>query len=109
MNLATVGSIELSKAADITSNVISGFGLNASETNRVVDILAKSSTSANVTIESLGESFKEIASTSKVLNIPIEEVGAAINTLGNSGIKGTGCYKYFTKFFIKISRPYKKS
>ena len=105
LQLATAGNIDLATSADIASNVLSGFGLAASETQRVVDVLAKSANSANVTIPSLGESFKEIASTAKILNIPIEEVGAAINALGNSGIKGTAATNTLQSSLLRLADP----
>jgi len=103
LGLATVGGIDLGKAADIASNVLSGFALNASETQRVVDVMALSASSANVTVESMGESFKEIASLAKTLNVPVEEVGSVINTLGNAGIKGTAATNTLSSSLLRLS------
>ena len=109
LELATAGNIELAEAADIASNVLSGFGLKASETQRVVDVLAKSASSANVTIPSLGESFKEIASTAALVGVEIEEVGAAINALGNAGIKGTKATNTLQSSFLRLAHPPKEA
>ena len=103
--LASAGQIELAEAADIASNVLSGFGLQAEETDRVVDVLAATATSTNTTVSSLGESFKEIAPTANNLNIPIEEVAAAIGLLGNSGIKGTDATTTLNSALNRLSKP----
>src|SRR5699024_4495189 len=47
LNLAAAGQLDLGRAADITTNVMSGFNLEAEETGRVSDILAESAASAN--------------------------------------------------------------
>jgi TP901 family phage tail tape measure protein len=103
--LASAGQIELAEAADIASNVLSGFGLQAEETDRVVDVLAATATTTNTTVSSLGESFKEIAPTANNLNIPIEEVAAAIGLLGNSGIKGTDATTTLNSALNRLSKP----
>lgn len=105
LQLAAAGGVSLSESADIASNVLAGFGLRAKDTQKVVDVLAKSANSANVTIPSLGESFKEIASTAAILNVSIEEVGAVINTLGNAGIKGTKATNTLQSSLLRLADP----
>jgi len=38
LNLATVGQMDLGRASDIASNILSGFGLKADKLKRVVDV-----------------------------------------------------------------------
>ena len=49
--------LELRRAADIASNVLSGFQLQAKESNRVADILALTAASANTNVEQLGDAM----------------------------------------------------
>ncbi|MFC5046895.1 phage tail tape measure protein [Aquimarina hainanensis] len=108
LNLAAAGNISLAKAADIASNVLSGFGYSADRTNEVVDVLARTATSTNTSIESLGDSFKEIAPTARNLKIPMTEVSGAIGILGNSGIKGTDATNSLNTALNRLSKPTKK-
>src|SRR5690625_1407697 len=55
LNLAAAGAVDLGDAADITSNILSGFGLEAEEAARVADILAKASADSNTDVHGLGE------------------------------------------------------
>lgn len=89
LNLAKAGAVELGVAADIASDVSSAFGLTAEEIERVADVMAKAAASANVSIEGLGESFKFAAPAGNAAGQAIEEVTAALATLGNSGLKGS--------------------
>lgn len=94
LNLAKVGSLELGRAADIASNVLSGFGLAAGETERVVDVLAATASGSNTSVEQLGEALKTVAPVAASLGLSIEETSAALGTLGDAGLQasvaGTG-------------------
>ena len=89
LNLASAGGLDLGKSADIASNVLSGFGLEAVQTGRVADVMAKAITSSNVNVSELGESMKFFAPTAKALGIGLEESTATIGLMGNSGLKGS--------------------
>ena len=89
LNLASAGGVDLGTAADTASNILSGFRLEAVQTGRVADVMAKSITSSNVNILELGESMKFFAPTARSLGIGLEESAAAIGLMGNSGLKGS--------------------
>lgn len=94
LDLAAAGNLDLARAADIASNVVSGFNLQASETARVADVLAKSAASSNTSVEQLGLAMSYVAPVAAGLNITLEEAAAAIGVLSNAGIQasraGTG-------------------
>lgn len=52
--MAASGQTELGETADIASNILSGFGLEASETARVADVLTKAFTNSNTDLRMLG-------------------------------------------------------
>lgn len=89
LDLAAAGAIDLGRAADIASNVLTQYGLAASEMNHVNDILVKTTTRANVNIEQLSEGLKYTGTTAKILKQPLEETAAALGVLGNAGLQGS--------------------
>lgn len=89
LNLALVGAIDLGTAADITSNILSGFNLRAEETGRVVDVIALTTARANTNVLQMGEALKFVAPIAASLGQEIEGSAAAIGILGNAGIQGT--------------------
>lgn len=105
LNLASAGNVELAKTADIASNVISGLGLEAKEMNRVADVFAKTTTTSNTTVLSLGESFKEIAPLARNFKIPLEEVSSAIGVLGDSGFQGTRATNTLSTSLLRFTKP----
>jgi DNA-binding ferritin-like protein (Dps family) len=54
LNLATIGQMDLGRASDIASNILSGFGLKASELGIVVDVMTATITNSNTNIEQMG-------------------------------------------------------
>jgi len=89
LELAAAGQLSLAEAADLASNVLTGFGLQAEEVGRVNDVLAKAATSTNTNVRQLGEAFSFVAPVAAGLGVSVEEAGAAIGVLSNAGIQGT--------------------
>jgi len=89
LNMANAEGMELAQAADIASNTLRGFGLEANKMGYVADILAKTSSITNTSIASLGESFKYIAPDAHLLGIEIDDVAAMVGALGDVGIKSS--------------------
>ncbi|CAK9099169.1 Tape measure protein (TMP), partial [Durusdinium trenchii] len=104
LNLAKAGAVELGVAADIASDVSSAFGLAAEEITRVADVMAKAASSANVSIEGLGESFKFAAPAGAAAGQSIEEVTAALATMGNQGLKGSIAGRNLAIIFKQLSQ-----
>ena len=87
--LAAAGSLELAEAADIASNIISGFGESASEASRVADVLAQTAASSNTSVTQLGQAMSFVAPVAKGVGLSIEETAAMIGKLGDAGIQST--------------------
>lgn len=88
LNLATAEGLELGNAADITSNILSGFNLEAERTGEVADILVRASQSANTNVQQLGEAMATAAPIASSLGFSVGDTAAAIGVLSNAGIQG---------------------
>lgn len=89
LDLATAGMLGLGEAADITSNIMSGFGLEAEESSRIADVLAAASSSANTNVQQLGEGMKFVAPISAALGVSVESTAAAMGVLSDAGLQST--------------------
>ena len=85
--LAQAGALDLGNAADIASNVLSGFRLEAEETARVADVLAFAANNTNTTVEGLGSGLRFVAPIAASLNISLEETVATMGALGDAGLQ----------------------
>ncbi len=89
LSLAAAGQLDLAEAADIASNVLSGFRENADQTNRVADILAATAASSNTSVRQLGAALKLVAPIATDVNLSIEQTAALVGFLGNAGLQAT--------------------
>lgn len=89
LNLATAGSLELADAADIASNVLSGYGMDVSDLSRVNDVLASTASSSNTSVQMLGETMKYAAPVANAAGLEFEETAAMAGLMGNAGIQAS--------------------
>ena len=88
LDLATAGQLELGEAADIASNVLTGYAFEAEDLGKVNDVLAKTASSANTDIRKLGTAFSYAAPVAKSAGLGFEESAAIIGKLSDAGIQG---------------------
>ena len=89
LSLAAAGQLDLAQAADITASVLRGFGLEASESGRVADVLAAAASKSNTSVEGMGEAFKFAGPVASAMGVSLEETAAALGVLSNAGLKGS--------------------
>lgn len=109
LNAAAAGQVDLGTTADITSNILSGFGLAASETARVADVLTKTFTSSNTTMEMLGITMKYVAPLAKSAGVSLEETAAAAGILGNAGIQADQAGTALRGMILRLIDPPKEA
>jgi phage-related tail protein len=61
LSLASAGAIDLGAAADIASNILTGFNMRAEEMGRLGDVMTNTFTTSNTNLQMLGESMKYVA------------------------------------------------
>jgi len=61
LDLAAASGTDLASTADIVSDALSAFSMEASQAGQLADIMAKASSTANTNVLMLGESFKYAA------------------------------------------------
>lgn len=109
LNLAAVGNMELAQSADIASNVLQAMGLGVEQTGSLVDVLAKTASSANVDVSMLGESFKYVAPVAKQAGASLQDMAAAMGVLGNNGIRGSEAGTGLRSVLLRLAAPPKEA
>ena len=87
--LAQAADADLARAAEVAGSTLRGFGLDASETQRVTDVMASSFGASALDMESFAESMKYVAPVANAAGISLESTSAMLASLSNSGIKGS--------------------
>ena len=104
LDLAASLDVSLADAATLAGSTLRSFGLDTSETQRVVDVLAKSTSKSALDFSSLTESLKLVAPTARALGIDIEKTAAMLGVLANNGLKGSVAGTGLAKAFIALNQ-----
>ena len=102
LNLAAALDVDLASAAEFTGGVIRGFGLTTADTARVVDVLAKASSTSGLDFAKMDNSLKLVAPTAKLLGVSVERTTALLGVLSNSMLDGSTGGNGLSKSFIAL-------
>ena len=105
LSLASAGQVELAEAADISSNILSGFGMEASDIGRVGDILTSTFTGSNTSLSGLGHTMKYAAPVAKSMGASLEVTAAMAAKLGDAGIQGEMAGTALRNVMLKLATP----
>lgn len=108
LSLAAAGSIELSRSADIATNVLSQFRMKASETNVVVDQMAFTQSNFNTNIEEMADAMNYWGPSAAALKIGLSESNATIGLLANNGLKGSLATRALGSSIVRLTNPTKQ-
>lgn len=86
--LAQATGETLANSAAVAGATLQGFGIDASQTQRVTDVMAKSFNNTALDLESFKLSMKQVAPIARAANVSLEESTAILGALSNAGIKG---------------------
>lgn len=89
LDLAIAGDMDVGATADIMSNIMQPFNIQAEESARVADVMAQAITTANTDIRQLGDAMKYVAPVANEAGMSMEQTTAAIAMLSNSGIQAS--------------------
>lgn len=80
---------DLTEAATVAGSAVRGFGYAATETQRVVDVMAASSTRSALDIEKLRESYKGSIPVANAFGLNIEQLTSMLAKLADRGLHGS--------------------
>ena len=109
LNLAASSNLDLATAADISSNIMKGFGVQASEMKRVSDTLAEATANANVDMIQMGEAMKFVAPVASDFGLSLEESASAVGKLGDAGIQASLAGTNLRRILLNLQQPAKRA
>lgn len=114
--LSAAAGVSNSRAAEIASNALNAFGLDASRTGKVVDMLANAANASSLEIEDAADSMKMAGAVFKGLQGPavgaeqaLKDLTTATAILGNAGIKGSDAGTSLKQTLLSLASPSEKT
>lgn len=105
LNLSKAGRTDLAQTADIASNILTGFKLNADQSSRMADVLVGTFTRANVNLQMLGDTMKYVAPVAASLGVDIETAAAMTGKLGDAGVQGSMAGTALRAILSRLAAP----
>ncbi len=105
VTMAQAGSVDIATAADINTSTIAQYGLQASDSGYVGDVLASTAANSKTDISGLGETFKYVGSTASALEYSLEDTAIAVGLLGNAAIDGSQAGTSLRTLFTNLVDP----
>ena len=108
LDLASASGTDLALTSDIVTDAISAFGYTAADSARFADTMTAACTSANVSVETLGESYKYCGALAGTMGYELDQVTTALAVMGNNGIKGSQAGTALRSAISNLAAPTKQ-
>lgn len=105
MDLAAASGEDLAQVADIVTDGLTAFQMEAKDSGRMADVLAAASANANTDVSGLGQAFSYVAPVAGALGYTIEDTSKAIGLMSNAGIKSTKAGTALRKMMNSLAKP----
>lgn len=112
VDLATAAQVELGQATDMATDTLGAFGLATKDAtqlgknlSRVNDVIAKTTTSANTTVEDMFEAIKNGGPVATSAGASIETFSTLVGEMANAGIKGSKAGNTLKNVFVRLQAP----
>lgn len=89
LELSTAGQIDAAKAAEIQSNAMNAFGLQAGDAAHVADLLANAAIASSADIPDIGQALQQVGGVAHGFGENLDDTVAALALFANAGIKGS--------------------
>ncbi len=101
--LATATGADLGEAANLAGAALRGFGLNATEMERVASVLAVSTTKSALSFEKLATAVPIVAPVAKQFGFTIEDVTTLLGKLSDAGFDASSAATATRNIFLKLA------
>lgn len=109
LQLAEAAQMDLAAAADITSNILAGYGKQVEDLTHINDVLVKAADATNTDIAGLGEAMSYVAPVASGMGLAFEETVGALGMLSNAGIKGSMAGTTLREVLGSLANPSKEA
>ena len=104
LSLSVAFDTELGETARVVGATLNQFGLEASESGRIVDNMATLFGSSALDLEKFDTAMRTVGPTASAMGLSVEEAGAALGILVNSGVDASTAGTALTKSLVTLAK-----
>lgn len=105
LDLASIGAIEMGTSADIITNVMTTFKMEANDLAQIVDVMAVAVTNSNTNIEQLANALTYVGPAAEAAGFEFRDTVAVLELLANAGIKASKAGTGLRRFMLNVQNP----
>lgn len=106
--LAAMNQEQLGATTEYVAAILGEFGMDVSQTKRVVALLNFTADRTQATVSDLGQSFKFVGPMAAALGEDIEDVAAILGVAADAGIKQSQAGRAVRQMYIRLTKPTKE-
>ena len=104
LSLSVAFDTELGETARVVGATLNQFGLEASESGRIVDNMAVLFGSSALDLEKFDAAMRTVGPTASDMGLSVEEAGAALGVLVNAGVDASTAGTALTKSLVTLAK-----
>jgi len=104
LDLAAATGQDLAQSAELAGATLRIFNLDASEMQRVTDVLAKSTTISSLSMEKLATILPTVGKTAQIAGVSLEKTAALAGTLTDRGLDASSAATSLRNIFLELSK-----
>lgn len=89
LSAAAAGGLDLGTSADIVTNVMTSFGLTATDTTRIVQAMSAAAASSPASMLEIGQAMQQVGGVAQAYGITMDETAAIMAIFAQNGIRGS--------------------
>lgn len=105
LDMAAAGNIDLGRAADYVTNVMSVYGLEMEQSADVVDAFARASASSPSNINEMAEAMQTVGGVAVSMGFDVEETAAVLAIFAQNGKRGSEAGTQLKSMLLNMQRP----
>lgn len=109
IDAAAASGADMSTTATIMASTMNSFGLEASKSGHIADVLAMSANKSAADVSYMGEALKYAGTPAHSLGMSLEDTSSAIMAMSNAGLKGEQAGTTLRASLIRLAKPTKAS
>ena len=104
LDLAAALGVGLGEAATVAGSLVKSFGLETTDTARVVDVMTAAASNSALSFDTIRESMKLVSPVSRASGVSIEKTAALLGVLADNGVKGSMAGTGLAATFIELNK-----
>lgn len=105
LSLAAAGGLSVGSAAQIAANAVNTFGLEATETSNVANMLAAAANASSADVGELAQGFQAAGAVFASNNQSMSDLTTAMSLMANAGVAGSDAGTSLKTMLMRLAAP----